>query len=90
MLLLCENGHFFSGNFASHGAIYPPPLPNTIRVKEQSQLFDLFRAFDEIDSSVKSIIFYPESLILLHACTTFSDLTSNISTMILARLLQKK
>ena len=46
--------------------------------KEQSLLFDLFKANDEIESSQKSDYF----TIILHACATCSYFRSNISTMI--------
>ena len=44
-------------------------------------LFELFKAFDSIESSHKSIFFYEKS-VFLHACATYSELPSNISTMI--------
>ena len=40
--------------------------------KEQSLLFDLFRAFDENESSHTSDFFSPEKSIFLHACTICS------------------
>ena len=44
-------------------------------------LFDLFKAFDKIESSHKSFFFSEKTYNYLHACATCSDLSSNISTM---------
>ena len=41
--------------------------------------FDLFRAFDWIESSHKSDVFSPKRAILLYACATCSELTYSIS-----------
>ena len=46
--------------------------------KEQSLLFDLFKAFAWIESSRKSKIFLRKDLF---ACASCSDLPSDISTM---------
>ena len=47
---------------------------NECAIKEPSLLFDLFKTFDQIESSHKSSIF-------LNACATFSEVPSNVSTM---------
>ena len=47
----------------------------------QSLLFDLLKAFDQIESIHKSDLFYPKIPTFLHACATCSELPSNISTM---------
>ena len=44
-------------------------------------LFDLFEAFDKIDSRHKSNIFFFERPIFVHACATLSELASSISSM---------
>ena len=54
---------------------------NRFACKEQSLLFDLFKAIDQIESSHKSEVFSLKRLIFLHACATCSELPSNISTM---------
>ena len=53
-------------------------LTNSCARKEQSLLFDLFKAFDKVESRQKS---GPKRRIFLHACSTCSELPSNISTM---------
>ena len=50
--------------------------------EELSLLSDLLKAFDKIESSHKSHIFYPKGPIFLHACATCSQLPSNLSTII--------
>ena len=42
--------------------------------QEQSLLRDLFKAFDSIDSSLKSNIFSAKTPIFLHACAACSEL----------------
>ena len=44
-------------------------------------LFDLCKAFVKIERSGKSDFFLSEQTFFLHACTTCSELPSNISTM---------
>ena len=48
--------------------------------KEIEMLYDLFKAFDQIESSHKSEFFSPKRLMFLNAFETFSELPSNIST----------
>ena len=52
--------------------------------KKKSLLFDLFKAFGQIESNDKSNVFYPKSSFFLHASSTCSEVPSNISTMDLA------
>ena len=60
---------------------------------EQSLLFDMFKAFDWIESCQKSKYFYPKRPVFLHAHATCLEVPSNINTMVLKRavkiLLQK-
>ena len=48
---------------------------------EQSLLFDIFKAFSQIESIHKSDILHPKKTHFLHACATCSELPSSISTM---------
>ena len=50
-------------------------------IKEQSLLFDLYKAFDQFESSQKSHIFYSKRPIFLHACASCYKLPSNIGIM---------
>ena len=50
----------------------------SVHVKEQSLLFDLFKAFDKIESSYKSDFKQFNKSIFLHACATCYELPSNI------------
>ena len=50
-------------------------LRNRWALKKQSLLFDLFNAFDCIESSHKSEFSSPKRPIFLHACVTWSDRT---------------
>ena len=56
-------------------------LDGTSKIGAQSGLFDLFMAFDKIESGHKSDVFSPKRPVFLHACATYSELPSNISTM---------
>ena len=47
--------------------------------KEQSLLFDLFKAFDQIESIHESDFFSPKRPIFLHACVTCPELPYDIS-----------
>ena len=49
--------------------------------KVQSLIFVLLKAFDWIESSHKSGSFSRKRLIFFHACASFSELPSNLSTM---------
>ena len=50
--------------------------------KEQSPLFDLFRAFDMIKSSHILVTFSDNTYFSIHSCATCYTLPSNISTLI--------
>ena len=45
-----------------------------------SVIFDLYKAFDLIESSHKSDLYYPKYFFFLHACATWYGLPSKIST----------
>ena len=62
----------------SHGTYIRWWLKKGCAGKEQSLLFDLFKAFDYIESSHKSDVFSPKIHIFLHACVTSSELPFNI------------
>ena len=50
--------------------------------KEQPLLFGLFKAFDKIKSRQRSKSFPQKRPIVLHVCATYSELPSNISTIL--------
>ena len=55
------------------------------RYNEQSLLFELYKAFDHIESSKKFGFFLRKGPIFLNTCVTCSDLSSNISTMVIPK-----
>ena len=56
--------------------------------KEQSLLFDLIKAFDYRSRAVTNWILFLRKPIFCHACSTYSDLPSNISTVSKIRVLK--
>ena len=56
-------------------------LRNRCTSRQQSLLFDLFKAFGQIESSHKSEFLFPKRLTFLYLCGTYSEVLSNISTI---------
>ena len=57
-------------------------LINRCARKKQFLLFNLFEAYDQIESSHESELFCPKRSIFFHACVASSELPSNTSSMI--------
>ena len=69
-------------NRSTHGTYIRGQLRYRCARTEQSLLFSLIKAFDQIQSSHTSDFFFsPKGNIHLHACATCSNLPSNIITM---------